>query len=409
MGRREFFRVLGAGAAAAALPSLAVGAGGRRRMNVLFIAVDDLRPQLACYGHQQMVSPHMDALADQGVAFTHAYCQQAVCAPSRASLLTGLRPDRTTIYDLQTPVREALPDVLTLPQHFKRHGYATVSLGKVYHHRDDDLPGWSERPWHPHVAGYALEQSRALNEYRRRVSAGQTSGLWGSPTEAGDVGDDAYPDGATAEQAVRTLRQLESGPFFLAVGFYKPHLPFCAPKRYWDLYNADEIDLADNPFKPRDCPDIAMHNWAELRAYYGIPPTGPLSGAMARHLIHGYYACTSYVDALVGRLLAELDGLGLRQETVVVLWGDHGWNLGEHGLWCKHCNFETSVHVPMIFRAPGMAGNGRRSNGLTEFVDIYPTLSDLCGLPLPDHLEGRSLAPLLGDPDAAWNEAAYSQ
>jgi len=152
-----------------------------------------------------------------------------------------------------------------------------------------------------------------------------------------------------------------------------------------------------------------MHNWAELRAYYGIPPTGPLSGAMARHLIHGYYACTSYVDALVGRLLAELDGLGLRQETVVVLWGDHGWNLGEHGLWCKHCNFETSVHVPMIFRAPGMAGNGRRSNGLTEFVDIYPTLSDLCGLPLPDHLEGRSLAPLLGDPDAAWNEAAYSQ
>lgn len=409
MNRREFLKILGTGAAAMSLPSLAHAGPAGRKTNVLFIAVDDLRPQLACYGHERMISPNIDLLAEQGVAFLRAYCQQAVCAPSRASLLTGVRPDTTTIYDLDHPVRQVMPDVLTLPEHFKNTGYATISLGKIYHHGNDDLQGWSERPWHPPGPGYALEQSRALDSYQARISRGRRFRLRGAATEAADVADNAYPDGKTADKAIEMLRSFEGAPFFLAVGFYKPHLPFNAPKKYWDMYPVETIDLADNPFKPKDCPDIAMHNWGELRGYYGIPQTGPLSDDHARHLIHGYYACTSYTDAQVGRVVAELDGLGLRDNTVVVLWGDHGWNLGEHGLWCKHCNFETSVHSPLIVSAPQMKGNGRRSDALVEFVDIYPSLCELCGLPLPDHLEGRSFVPLLRAPDKPWKQAAFSQ
>ncbi len=403
MNRRDFVRALGAGAAAMALPSW-VAAQDRPRTNVLFIAVDDLRPQLGCYGHSRMVSPHIDRLADEGVAFRYAYCQQAVCAPSRASLMTGLRPDSTTIYDLHTPVRKALPDVLTLPQHFKNHGYTSLSLGKIYHHWSDDKPGWSEDPWHARVSGYALPRNRALRRYRARISAGNAV-----PTEAADVPDDGYPDGATTNHAVELLNGFGGAPFFLAVGYYKPHLPFNAPKRYWDLYDPDDIDLADNPFKPKDCPDIAMHNWGELRQYHGMPAHGPLSDDEARHLIHGYYACTSYIDAQVGRLLDELDTLGLADNTVVILWGDHGWNLGEHGLWCKHANFETSVHSPLICRAPGARGNGTQSQALVEFVDIYPSLAELCGLPRPGHLEGTSVVPLLADPGREWKTAAFSQ
>lgn len=405
--RREFLSTLGATAAAWALPT--VGAPATRRRNVLFIAVDDLRPQLGCYGHEQMVSPHLDRLASAGVPFSRAYCQQAVCAPSRASLLTGMRPDGTGIYDLFTPVRKKLPQVVTLPQHFKDSGYRTYSLGKIYHHRNDDAPGWGEKPWHPGGPSYQWPDSQALDEYAARRSRGQAFRRRGPATEAADVADNEYPDGKIADRAIELLRSPGDRPFFLAVGFYKPHLPFIAPKRYWDLYDPTQIDLADNPLKPKDCPDIAMHTWGELRSYRGIPARGPLSDDMARHLVHGYYACTSYVDAQIGRLLAELDRLGLRDDTVVVVWGDHGWSLGEHGLWCKHSNFETCVHVPLILHAPGMRGNGRPCPALVEFTDLYPTLCDLCGLPLPSHLDGKSLRPLLDDPGTQWDSAAYSQ
>ncbi len=409
MDRRTFLTALGAGAAVLGLPRLSFAQPSGRRTNVLFIAVDDLRPQLGCYGHEQMISPHIDRLANEGVAFRHAYCQQAVCAPSRASLLTGARPDTTTIYNLFTPVRKAMPDVLTLPEHFKKNGYTSISLGKIYHHWNDDRQGWSEKAWHPGGPGYLLPENRALDDYQKRMSAGKVFSDRGPATEAADVPENAYPDGKTADEAIEMLRGFGEAPFFLAVGFYKPHLPFNAPKRYWDIYDPDAIDLADNPFKPKDCPTIAMHNWAELRGYRGIPKSGRLSDDHARHLIHGYYACTSFTDALVGRLVAELDRLGLRDSTVVILWGDHGWNLGEHGLWCKHSNFETSVHSPLIVRAPGMQGNGHASDALVEFVDIYPSLSELCGLPLPGHLEGTSFVPLLQEPDKAWKEAAFSQ
>ncbi len=407
MSRRSFVQLA---AVAVAAPAVAA----RRRPNVLFIAVDDLRPQLGCYGHRQMVSPHLDGLAASGTRFARAYCQQAVCAPTRASLLSGCRPDTTQVYDLNTPLRTKLPDVVTLPQHFRQNGYVTLSRGKIYHHvRRDDPPGWSEEPWLPEGdwlgRGYLDPASHeSVSRLRRTLADQNTRGL-GPAFESPDVPDGAYADGKIAEQGIADLHRLRDQPFFLALGFHKPHLPFNAPRRYWELYDRDALDPADNPFAPRDCPPIALHSWGELRQYDGIPTNGPLDEATARALIHGYYACTSYCDAQIGRVLTTLDELGLRQNTIVVVWGDHGWNLGEHGLWCKHCNFETSVHSPLILRAPGQAHPGVATAALSEFVDVYPTLCELAGLPLPEHLEGISAVPLLEQPDRPWKRAAFSQ
>ncbi len=414
MKRRDFLRATGRGAAASALvPHLlagrAAGAPSQDRLNVLFIAVDDLRPQLACYGHRHMLSPNIDRLAAEGVLFERAYCQVPVCGASRASLLTGIRPTPERFLTYHTWAEKDAPDAVTLPEHFRRHGYVTVSRGKVFHHRRDTAGrSWTNGPWGPQGAwggrGYLLEANRTLAaENRRRPGCGP-------PTEAADAADSAYPDGRLADRAVADLERFASTdePFFLAVGFHKPHLPFNAPKRYWDKYRRDEIDLADNPFRPKGCPDRALHNWGELRAYVGIPPKGPLPDDQARTLVHGYYACTSYADAQVGRLLAALGRLGIRDRTVVALWGDHGWQLGEHGLWCKHSNFETSLHAPLLVSAPGVPG-GRRTRALVEFVDIYPTLCELAGLARPEHLEGTSAAPLLASPDRPWKGAALSR
>jgi len=381
---------------------------------VLFIAVDDLRPQLHCHGHEQMISPNLDRLAAQGTLFRRTYCQQAVCAPSRASVLSGCRPDTTRVYDLNTPLRTTMPDVVTLPQLFKDHGYVTTSLGKIYHHgKRDDPVAWSNDPWmppNPFPGCVTPENVALLQRLRAEASTPEVrAGIRGAPIEAGDLPDDAYPDGQLTDKAIETLRGQKGQPFFLAVGYLKPHLAFACPKRYWDLHQRDEIDLADNPFRPKDAPDIALHTWGELRAYHGIPRQGPLSDDQARELIHGYYACVSFLDAQVGRLLGELDTLGLGDNTVVALWGDHGWNLGEHGLWCKHCNYETSVHSPLIISAPDQKARGQPTDALTEFVDIYPTLTDLAGLSLPDHLEGVSLRPLMDDPKTPWKSDAFSQ
>jgi len=403
-------RGLGAGLAATRLASRAEAAPGRRA-NVLFIAVDDLRPQLACYGHKQMVSPRIDALAAGGVLFERAYCQIAICAPSRASVLSGVRPDTMGFYFLNTPLRKAMPRVVSLPQHFRANGYTTLSLGKIYHHSNDDAQGWSETPWHPANAWPGSIDPKVREAMRRywRAKPRPRQRPLGPSVEAADVADDAYADGRLTAKAIGKLRQVADKPFFLAVGYVKPHLAFACPKKYWDLYKRDDLDLADNPFRPKGCPDVALHNWGELRTYSDIPKSGPLTDAKARELIHGYYACTSFIDAQVGRLLDELDRLELADNTVVVLWGDHGWNLGEHGLWCKHCNFETSVHVPLIIRAPGAKGAGKTTPALAEFVDVYPTLCELCGLGLPEPLEGVSLAPLLANPSRPWKTAAFSQ
>jgi arylsulfatase A-like enzyme len=225
-----------------------------------------------------------------------------------------------------------------------------------------------------------------------------------------DVDDDAYFDGKVARRATEEMTELAKGdqPWFLAVGFVKPHLPFNAPKKYWDYYSESEVNLAENPWAPQDAPDQALHNWGELRQYFNVPPEGPLSEEMAFKLVHGYYAATSYVDAQVGRVLDHLDRQGLRENTIVILWGDHGWQLGEHGLWCKHCNFETSLNAPLMISTPDLE-NASASEQLVEFVDVYPTLCELAGLPIPDHCEGMSFTPLLSHPHQPIKQAAFSR
>ena len=383
--------------------------------NVLFIVVDDLRPELACYGRSGVQSPNIDRLASEGVLFEQAYCQQAVCAPSRASVLTGLRPDSTGIYDLQTPVREALPEVLTLPQHFRANGYETISVGKVYHHAKDDLQGWSAPPkqsrgdWkgRGYLTDEAVEQM--LAQERLLVERGDRRRGIGPAFEAADVPDNAYHDGMDADAAIAALRQTTGEPFFMALGFHKPHLPFNAPKRYWDLYPAADVPLAENDYAPDSVTPFSLTNFGELRGYFGIPADGPIPDDIARKLVHGYWACVSYMDAQVGRVLAALDDMALADDTVVMLWGDHGWKLGEHGSWCKHTNFDIDTRAPLIVRAPGRQLAGYRTSALVEFVDMYPTLCDLCGIASPDHLEGTSFAPLLARSNGAWKTAAFSQ
>ncbi|MGB2866073.1 MAG: sulfatase [Sedimentisphaerales bacterium] len=401
--RRSFLMAVGLGTAALGMPS-SIFAADKSKSNVLFIAVDDLRPQLGCYGHKQMISPNIDRLASDGVTFLRSYCQVPVCGASRASLLTGVRPTKNRFLGYNTWAEKDLPGALALPKHFRLNGYHTISNGKIFHHLTDCKDSWSENAWRPkgNWRNYMLDENRKLNSQKPKLA--------GPAYENADVPDNAYFDGMIADKGISDLRRLkdEDKPFFLALGFLKPHLPFNAPKKYWDIYERHQIDLADNPFRPKGAPDAALHNWGELRQYHGIPPKGPLSDELARTLVHGYYASVAYTDAQIGRVLAELDRLGLRDNTVVILWGDHGWNLGEHGLWCKHCNFETSLHSPLIVRGPGIQA-GMKINALTEYLDIYPSLCELCGLPLPGHLQGRSFVPLLKDPNLPWKEAVFSR
>jgi arylsulfatase A-like enzyme len=375
------------------------------RPNILFIPVDDLRPQLGCFGQAQMVTPNIDRLAEHGVAFTQAYCQVPVCGATRASLLTGIRPARTRFVDFATWADQDAPGARTLPQHFREHGYTTSAIGKVFHHAPDTAErSWTRPPWLPTSTAswrnYVLSENAAHDAEGRR----------GPPVECADVPDSAYFDGQIADEAIRQLHAFkDSGErFFLAAGFMKPHLPFNAPRKYWDYYRRDRIDVARNPFAPEGAPASALHSWGELRSYLGVPSQGPLSEAQSRELVHGYYAATSYMDAQVGRVLDALDRLGLADNTVVVLWGDHGWQLGEHGLWCKHCNFDTSLRAPLVIRAPDAAA-GRASTSLVEFCDVYPTLCDLAGLPLPDHLDGRSIADVVADPARPGKDAVFAR
>jgi len=396
------------------------------RPNVLFIAVDDLRPELGCYGKHQVLSPNIDRIANAGITFDRAYCQQAVCAPSRTSVMTGARPDTTQVWDLQTHFRNAMPDVVTLGQHFKANGYFVQGIGKIYHGKLNDEPTWSV-PWQvPKSVPYALPENIALSERRTSVAPGDSpaekadnspsgkllEGLnsRGPAFEGADVPDESFTDGKVAALAVSTLKELatKKEPFFLAVGFVKPHLPFVSPKKYWDLYKPADIKLAPNPFPQKDVPDYSILPGSELRLYHGVPE-GPIPPDVARQLIHGYYAAISYTDAQIGKVLDEIERLGLAKNTIIVLWGDHGWKLGEHEAWCKHSNSENDTNAPLLISAPGMKNRGSHTKALVEFVDIYPTLSDLAGLPLPAHLEGISLKPLLEDPARPWKTAAFSQ
>ena len=383
-------------------------AGQPSRPNVLFIAVDDLRPELGCYGQQQIHSPNIDRLAAGGVVFERAYCMVPTCGASRASLMTGIRPARDRFVNYLTWAEKDAPGITTMNTQFKRHGYYTVSNGKVFHHPQDNAEGWSEPAWRSiNAPTYRLPENQQLASRRAKERGNRGRG---PAYESAEVADNAYGDGVLAEKAIADLRRVAQmdGPFFMAVGFFKPHLPFVAPKKYWDLYDHDSIRIPDNYHPPKDAPKEAIHSSGELRSYAGVPATGPVSDEMAQNLIHGYYACVSYTDAQIGKLLDELDRLQLADDTIVVLWGDHGWNLGEHTLWCKHCCFETSMRIPLIVRAPGVKG-GQRTAGLTESIDVYPSLCALAGLSLPDHLQGKSFAPLLENPALNWKPAAIGR
>jgi arylsulfatase A-like enzyme len=387
--------------------------------NVLFIAVDDLRPDLACYGAVQMKTPRFDKLASQGLLFERAYCQVAVCNPSRASILSGARPDTTGVLDNQHFMRPQMPDVISLPQHFKNNGWHSVSLGKVYHHSErepgDDPLSWSEPPWYrgnPAPGWFAKSSLDYVNALKKLPKDQQPALMRGPPFEASDTSDDVHPDGQTALKAIETLRRLKAQgqPFFLGVGFVKPHLPFNCPQKYWDLYPADTIQLPANYARRTDVPAPALLDPYELRSYGTVPPDGePIPDEMALNLIRGYRACVSFMDAQLGRVLDELDALGLADSTIVIVWGDHGYHLGEHGLFTKMTNFELGTHVPLIVRVPGQKTAGQKTRALVELVDLYPTLAELAGLPLPAHLEGTSFAPLLAEPARPWKKAAFSQ
>ncbi len=384
------------------------------KMNVLFIAVDDLRPQMNFYGEEQMITPAMDRLATQSIVFNRAYCSVPVCGASRASLMAGARPTATRFVNYYARKDKDFPDKPSMAAWFKAQGYTTLSSGKIYHDPSDDIDAWSQTPWMPDHDGigwqaYITETSKKMIEANRTPE--NPNQVIGPATEAADVEDNAYPDGMLADQAVKFLEDFaDTGePFFLGVGFWKPHLPFNAPKKYWDLYDPEELSLAPNPFQPENAPNQAMHSFGELRNMYGDTPLeGPISDELARRLIHGYYACVSYTDAQIGKVLDTLERTGLSENTIVVLWGDHGWHLGEHALWCKHANFNLTLRIPLLVKVPGVKG-GVKTCAIVETVDIYPTLCELAGIPLPEHLDGESFVSELENPDDLHKEFAYSR
>jgi iduronate 2-sulfatase len=386
--------------------------------NILFIAVDDLRPELHCYGVEHMVTPNLNRLAAQGTIFRRAYCQVSVCNPSRASLLTGTRPDTNQVLDNQHFFREYLPDVVTLPQHFKNHGWKTISLGKIFHHSarepGEDPISWSEPAWYRGPLGrewFNPDTLAEIDRLKKLPEADRPNLTRGPPFEGADQPDDAYPDGQTAIRAIDTLRQLKESkqPFFLAVGFVKPHLTFSCPKKYWDLYPADTIRLPKNASPPSNVPRPSLHNAYELRTYGGVPSEGEIDNRLALQLIRGYRACVSFLDAQVGRVIDELDRLGLREKTTIVFWGDHGYHLGENGLFTKMTNFEIGTRVPLIVDFSDRGEPGQVIDGLVELVDLYPSLVEHAGLPKPTHLEGTSFLPLLVNPKLDWKKAAFSE
>jgi arylsulfatase A-like enzyme len=412
-----------------------------KRPNILFIAVDDLKPMLGCYGDTKILTPNIDKLAEGGTVFLNNSCQQSVCGPSRASLMTGCYVDTTKVYDLKTQMRDMNPDILTLPQYFKQQGYETTGTGKIYDPRCVDAQydgvSWSQphRQYPPakfFAEGYAMKghyhspavitENKAFKAYLKKESIKRSDKkayaeafakfpLVKPITECMDLPDGAYKDGAVANSVIEQMERLAKGekPFFLAVGFFKPHLPFVAPKKYWDLYDRSKIKLAPFQEMPKGAPEYAFQDLWELRSGYSQIAPGPMPKKQQLEMIHGYHACVSYTDAQIGKVLAELDKLGLAENTIIVLWGDHGWHLGDHGMFCKHTNYEQAVRSPLIFAAPRQKVKGAKTESPSEFVDIFPTLCELAGLAIPKSCEGRSLVPILENPTVMVREAGLEQ
>ncbi|WP_233530649.1 sulfatase [Gelidibacter salicanalis] len=404
----------------------------KKKPNILFIAIDDLRPELGAYGSDVVVTPNLDKLASDGLLFNRAYCQQAICSPSRASLMTGARPETINVIENFTYFRDENPDMITLPQHFWANGYETTYTGKIYH---NDAFGDLELSWSRKAAtekmtikkestpgGFALPENQEM--FRKNMADmiakygedAPRNGLGKGPAyENADVPDTFYEDGYNTELAIVTMKDMleknPDKPFFLGLGMKKPHLDWLAPKKYWDLYNPDDIKLATQTSGPENGAAMGLHPSFELRARYGIPKEGPIEDDLARTLKHAYLASVSYIDAQIGRMIDALDDAGIRDNTIIIVWGDHGWHLGEMGIWGKATNYEIGTRVPLMIWTPDMpsGSRGKTTNALVELVDMYPTLSELAGLELPTHLEGQSFVPLLKKPNRNWKSAAFSQ
>lgn len=434
MNRRRFLKSIGLGAATLVGTRWATGAdASTNRPNVLFICVDDLRPQLACYGNPMMHTPNLDRLAREGVVFNNHFVQVPTCGASRHCLLTGTYPSRPQHLGngaFESLPREDIGHAFSMPQHFRENGYTTVSIGKVSHNPSGRRYG---KPTGKLDADgnmtYAFSGDNEPELALAWDRVGVPTGEWGNPwdaffgyagggtrsytkdkspaVEAADVPDTGYPDGLIAEEALKELNRLKDEPFFLAVGFYKPHLPFNAPKKYWDLYNREDIPLAPHPAPPENVDTaISLHRNGELTGRYeALKDPTDATPDEARRLRHGYFACVSYVDAQIGKVLDELGRLDLRKNTVVVVWGDHGWHLGDLHVWGKHTAFEWSMRSALLVSAPGAAANAH-TQGLVEAIDLYPTLADLCALPEPPKHDGASFAQLLRKPDSKGKDAA---
>ncbi len=396
--------------------------GASPRRNVLLICVDDLKPALGCYGDRLARTPNIDRLARRGVRFDLAYCNQAVCAPSRNNLLLGSRSTSLGIYSLHQNFRTAAPNGVTMPQFFMRHGYRAEAVGKVLHTghgNHDDAASWSVKSHPEKVVEYLQPENSANGQLTREEAYFTNQRLGeigklprGSAWEVADVPDNAYADGRIADEGIRRLEAAarSDSPFFLALGFVKPHLPLTAPKKYWDMHDPKAFPLAPDQQPPTGAPRVAGKRGGEIVNYAPLSVENLREEANQRKLIHGYYACTSFMDAQVGRVLDALDRLKLRRNTVVVLWGDHGWHLGDHGYWTKHTNYEQANRIPLLVVAPGVTKPGSASRQLTETVDVFPTLAELAGLPAPkgpQPIDGLSLAPVLRDPKAPLRDHAY--
>lgn len=413
------------------------------KKNILFIAVDDLKPLLSNYGVSEMITPNFDRLAKMGMTFTNAHVQYAVCGPSRASIMTGVNPDRTKVWDLHTDFRKSAPNLMSMPEYLITQGYQTTAVGKIYHQgATSTSPGHDAKSWsipHQSPENYDSKYGRpAFNYYQNPETKRQLEkiekearkkGITKSgkirnyvlerlkpTTESMDIPDNAYPDGLYTETALKQLNDLEKNgkPWFLGVGFQRPHLPFSAPKKYWDLYDRDKVKLAEFQQLGEGIPEIAYHPFGELKSYSDIDNDfnigNKIPEAKQRELIHGYMAATSYIDALLGKLLDELEKRNIIDNTVIVLWGDHGWHLGDHTEWCKHSNFEQATRIPFMFAGPGVERN-KKNNDPVNLVDLFPTVFELANVKQSSQTDGESLVPLL-DNNASTNlniDYAYHQ
>jgi len=403
--------------------------------NILFVSIDDLRPSLGAYGDTIAITPNIDKLASEGIIFKEAFCQAAVCAPSRASLMTGVRPDSTRVWHLGDEFRKINPNTVTMPQYFSKFGYYTVNIGKIFHNYMPDSISWDEPDLRPKRYlkkdwlkrdGETFYISESVNKSQtikrdsllklkpKRYADGWNTGpAW----EAANVHDTMYYDGAQTELAKKTLTRLSklNKPFYLGMGYFRPHLPFAVPKKYWDLYDANKIPLPENPEIPQKAPLYSMNSMYELRHYDGFSNIGhPTSSYRMckdtiRTLRQGYYASISYIDTLLGGLIAHLKKLNIYENTIIVVWGDHGWKLGDHNSWGKMTNYNIDLKVPVIIRYPNQKERGVQTNALIELVDLFPSLCELSGVEVPDYMQGSSFVPLTENPNLSWKKAVFSQ